>query len=145
MTFRILHITLAFLVFVSSAGFTLNSHFCQNTLQSAAIFFTPENCHERAAHCATNAVKSCCSKDKNTCSESEDKDCCQDKSQFVKADIDFTPFAVDEFQLDLFTFLPSPISIHFETILTDKLIRFNNYIPPPLIRNIPLLFQSFLC
>ena len=145
MTFRILHITLAFLVFVSSAGFTLNSHFCQNTLQSAAIFFIPENCHERATHCAMNAVKSCCSKDKNTCSESEDKDCCEDKSQFAKADIDLKPFNTNEFQIDLLVVLSPIIPIHFETILTDKLIRFNNYILPPLIRNIPVLFQSFLC
>ena len=145
MTFRILHITLAFLIFVSSAGFTLNSHFCQDTLQSVAIFLTPENCHERAAHCAMNAAKSCCSKKKNTCSESEDKDCCEDKSEFVKADIDFTPFAVSDFQMDLPALLSSPISIHFEAIFTDKLIRFTNYIPPPLIRNLPVLFQSFLC
>ena len=145
MAFRILHITLAFLIFVSSAGFTLNSHFCQNTLQSVAIFFTPENCHERAMHCAMNAAKSCCSKKKNSCSESEDKDCCEDKSQFVKADIDFTPFVADEFQIDLLVLLPATISIHFETIFTEKLIRFKNYIPPPLIKNLPVLFQSFLC
>jgi len=145
MIFRILHITLAFLIFVSSAGFTLNSHFCQNTLQSVAVFLTPENCHERAAHCAMDAAKSCCSKDKNTCSESEDKDCCQDKSQFIKADIDFMPFTADEFQIDLPIIFSPIISIHFETILTNKLIRFNNYILPPLIRNIPVLFQSFLC
>ena len=141
MTFRILHITLAFLIFVSSTGFTLNSHFCQNTLQSVAIFLSPQNCHERAAHCAMSTSKSCCSKTKNACS----KDCCEDKSQFIKADIDFTPFAADDFQIDLPDLLPSPLSIHFETTLIDKLIRFNNYIPPPLIRNLPLLFQSFLC
>jgi len=141
MIFRILHITLAFLIFVSSAGFTLNSHFCQNTLQSVAIFLTPQNCHERAAHCAMNVTKNCCSKKKNSCS----KDCCEDKSQFIKADIDFAPFVVSDFQIDLPSLFPSPISIHFETILRHKLIRFKNYIPPPLIRNIPVLFQSFLC
>jgi len=145
MAFRILHITLAFLIFVSSTGFTLNSHFCQNTLQSVAIFLIPENCHERAAHCAMNAAKSCCSKNKNTCSDSEDKDCCEDKSEFIKADIDFIVFTIDDFQIDFVALLPHSISIHSETILTDRLIRFNTYIPPPLIRNLPLLFQSFLC
>jgi len=147
MAFRILHIILAFLIFVSSVGFTLNSHFCQNTLQSVAIFFVPENCHDRAAsHCAMAATKSCCSKKKTSCEASEDKDCCKDTSQFAKADIDFTPFTMNDFQLNLPVFAHiSPISHAIKTILTDQLIRFNSYIPPPLIRNLPLLFQSFLC
>ena len=145
MTFRILHITLAFLVFVSSTGFTLNSHFCQNTLQSVSVFLTPQNCHERAAHCSMSSAKSCCSKSKKACSDSETKDCCEDTSQFAKADIDFTPFALEDFQLNLPLLLPQPISIHFEANLTTQLIRFQDYIPPPLIRNRPLLFQSFLC
>lgn len=147
MAFRILHITLAFLIFVSSTGFTLNSHFCQNTLQSVAIFLTPKNCHERAAsHCTMAMPKNCCAKKKTSCEVSDDKDCCKDTSQFAKADIDFTPFTVSDFQINLPVFAHIlPISYTIKTTLNDRLIRFKNYIPPPLIRNIPLLIQSFLC
>ena len=42
---KIVHIVLAMMVLLSSSGFIVQRHFCQNELKSVSIYLKPDHCH----------------------------------------------------------------------------------------------------
>ncbi|MBK7478040.1 MAG: hypothetical protein IPN74_07220 [Haliscomenobacter sp.] len=77
------HVALAALLLLSSAGITLNKHFCQGELRSQALFVQPPSCHAQAA-----AGRPACPFHDSAPSPKEDAEngCCDDQSIFLKQD-----------------------------------------------------------
>jgi len=136
---RFLNIILALLIFISSTGFTVNSHFCKSQLKDVRIFFKADDCY--AKFNAQKAKKSCHTK-KQSC----ENNCCDNTSDYYKLDQDQ--------QLSSFDFksFESPYLIatlwvvfNLEASKTDsKSIDYLNYKPPLIGCDLPVDFQSFL-
>ncbi len=142
MAIRILHITLAFLIFISTTGLVIQKHYCQNQLQKIALFFSPESCHSSAqkeSPCQAHA-KTCCSKKKE---KEEQKDCCNNKSEYLKKNYEQQFQAID-FTESILEIIHTPIYNNSNIIATSlQIVAYLNYKPPLITRDYPSIFQVF--
>ena len=139
MVIRFLNIILAFLIFVSSTGFTINSHFCKNELKDMRLFFKADDCYKK--YYAQKTKQSCHLK-KKSCANN----CCNNTSDYYKLDQDQ--------QLSSFDFkaFNSPQLVAVLWILTNlnlpatysKSTDYLNYKPPLIVCNLPVDLQTFL-
>lgn len=140
-TYKIISLCLAFLIFFSSSGLTLDIHYCQGEMKRLNLFGTAKSCAE-----VSQMTKKCCSSisaDDICGSNGDHKGCCNNKSfeldlDFDSAEVIANPITdkqlVKAFVLSCFIDVrPSP-SLH----------NYTNYYPPPLKRDIAILFQTFL-
>jgi len=147
MLFKLIHIVLAFLVYLSSIGLAINSHYCKGELIDSKIYLPAEKCENYALQlilleASIADLPPCC---QNALKESH-RGCCEDTSEFKKLEIDYL-IAQDWADMELFnsSIIPFPISIK------DSLYRalrwsigvLPDYRPPPLSFNYQVLFQVF--
>lgn len=142
MAIRFFNITLAALIFISSSGFMVNSHFCQNQLQSISIFLQPKSCHNTPVFFLNTGTKKCC-KPKPA---RENENCCHNEKEYVKLDLNQYLFKQylkekkDNF-IGHFPFYYQPA----DTFFALKKIPFYNYKPPLIELDFQTVFQVFLC
>jgi hypothetical protein len=152
LTLRILNIILATLVFISSTGFVINKHYCQGELKETAFMVKAKSCHETAAEHededAHSKMPANCpmhsSKKKSPCEER--KDCCKDKSEFIKLDIDqeITSFEIQKIQAPV---LASILLFAYNVDFLDQEsspVHYKNYKPPLLVCDYFVSLQTFL-
>lgn len=142
MIYRIGHILLASLLFISSAGFVLNRHYCQDELKSMAIFFEAEACHQEktAASCPMHKAE-------NQRDKKESKGCCDDETEYVKSETDQyvqTSEVEVNFNPILLGVLFVALQIELPSIDTQSL-QYLNYKPPLIVCDLPVRLQTFLC
>lgn len=140
MTKKIFHIILAISVFLSTGGFLTNSHFCNYELESSSIFVILGNC------CSSGS--SFCSDEKMMCSiEDPANKCCNNKSEFHILDQDQI-LIKDELQsLGEFELFISAVPYNAGQIIRFDLNNQNytHYIPPPIVFDLQVRLQTFLC
>lgn len=130
---KILHITFAILVFLSSAGITVRKHYCQNKLES--ISFLPTN------SCCKSKKHSACKKSADNCK----KGCCSSEYVYFQSDQDLQIQHIEELS---FNFPIQNIAVHF-TDLTTSFTEFLTakkyliYKPPIVLADISVLYQIF--
>ena len=135
---------MAFMVFCSSSGFSLDLHYCQGQLKSFSIFGKAKNCHEMAkmSHCKHHDTKT-----SSTCSDKKDKDCCNNETHLVKSDLELQ---VNSFKINLDKneewFISAFVSIFLYSsfIPFSETDTFHTARPPLIPRDICVLFQNFL-
>ena len=145
-TYRIIAGLLAMLMFFTSAGLAVDMHYCQGQLKSFSLFGKAKNCHEmmQAKASCSHHQKMATATD-TTCSEDE-KDCCKNKTVYLESDQDQVQ-AVNSFVIDQSTqlFVTAFVKSFFEKVLVEKETPvFAKYKPPLILRDVPVLFQSFL-
>lgn len=144
MIHKTLHITLILIVLLSSTGFAIQRHFCQNELKGVSLFGKAENCHN------TSEEKPSCpmhKSQKHNHNDQDKKTCCDDQVEFVKLNQEFYG---ESFQLSvhenplligiIFIALRLPSS-EDETSFTH----FLNYKPPLIVCDFEVKLQTFLC
>ncbi len=139
---RIFAIFLALMVLVSSTGFTINIHYCQENI-AGITFISQSNC------CKNRLEKKSCHSSKSTPLDevvSPEKPCCHDESVIVeKSDLDaisaniaisqdFNQASVDTYVL---------LNVFYQTFQSE-VQRFNYYKSPLPDRDIQVLYQTFL-
>jgi len=135
---NILHILTALSLFFSTTGLTVSFHYCEDAFSGLAIFKEASSCHDENSTCHT--AKSCCQ------SSSDKKDCCDTETEFFKQDIEKIITQIDLADIDLpLTFLDTPQTFTNWTLLKKVNSKFQYYRPPPLIQDIPVLFETFRC
>ncbi len=134
----IIHIAVAFSVFLSSGGFWINSHYCKDEFVKTSFFFSFGSC------CAKDAVTPC-SKDGE--GHEEDKDCCHNESTYYKLgqdqQIPITGIEVPAPPASLSAIVP-PQSILLPSY-GKQYFPFLYYVPPLLVYDRQAWLQSFLC
>ncbi len=137
MVAKFFHITLAFSVLFSSIGLTIGERICHRNSEHAAFLFNSENCCEGHGDCCSSTV-SCNSKYKQ-------KPCCETFGHVVKltepqdiTDQEFKKFHVPQTAV----LVPFGYWGIFEGSFHSK---FSTYQPPPLVFDLPVLYQVFLC
>ena len=143
---RITCLIMAFLMFLTSTGLSIDMHFCGQHLRSINLFGKAKNCFELAAmqaHCKKHTGN-----DQSTQPNCEmtKKDCCHNKTLSLKADLTANK-TIGEFfvstQLQDFTL--AFVAIFVQKLQTEfQPIHFIHYKPPLLFKDIPVLIQSFL-
>lgn len=141
--YKVISLSLAFLILFSSSGLTLDIHFCQGEMKRSNLFGTAKSCAE-----VSEITKKCHSSDsvQGTCGiDGEHKGCCSNKSFHL--DLDFDSGEVISIPLTDKTiqFVQAFVLGYLvESQPSPTLHNYTNYYPPPLKRDIPVLFQTFL-
>ena len=143
---RILAVSLALLVFLTTTGFTLDIHYCQDQLKSISFIGEAKNCHE------AQSTKRC-GKQTKKCQHSEDADksdldnCCHNERITIdKSEIEATqPQVVSTEKISL-QFIANFITVFIDENSNDfRPQSFKPDKPPPLPdRDILVLYQTFL-
>lgn len=126
---------MALVVMFSTMSFTINSHFCGDTLVSTSYFSEAKTCGMEK------------SQDTNTkeCSIAK-KNCCKDVTQLIEGQDDLKKSTFDSLsydqQLFVATFYYSYINL-FEG-LHNKVIPFKDYAPPLVVKDIHVLDEVYL-
>ena len=127
---------MAFLMCITTTGFSMNIHFCGGELQDVAFFSGDTECSmmmemKQAPACPMHAQVT--------------KHCCQDKDLQIEADAPETFFGKSA-ELHPVWNLAAPEMNPAVPSSAEKalLASFTTYRPPPLQRDIPVLVQSFL-
>jgi len=146
--YRITALTLAFMMFVTSSGLSLDMHFCNQQLKSLSLFGEAKACHD--VKDSDGKMKNCPFHQMDGASKSNGltkKDCCNNKSmQFGSVD----DIANQKHEVVVNTDLLHDFLVAFVHVyLTDSKIQFETpeytqYKPPLITRDIPVLVESFL-
>ena len=131
------------MVLLSSSGFVIQKHYCQDELKEIAIYVKAEACHTKVS-------------DKPPCpfhpqEEQPEglakKDCCNNEVELVKLDQEFQP---ETFELDLSkeevssAFLEEGL-INYQVNEGTSPVHYLNFKPPLLVCDHIVRFQTFLC
>lgn len=133
--YKIVTFSMALVIVFSTMSFTINSHFCGDTLVSTSYFGEAKTCGMEMKQDINN--KKCSSTKKN---------CCKDVTKVIEGQDNLKKNSLDSLSLDqqlfLATFYYSYINL-FEG-LHDKVIPFKNYSPPLVVKDIHVLDEVYL-
>ena len=134
----VIHIAVAFSVFLSSGGFWVNSHYCEDEFVKTSLFFSFGSC------CAKDAVTPCSGDEED---HKEDKNCCHNESTYYKLDQDqqipIIGIDVTDRPASFSAILP-PQGILLPSF-DKQYFPFLYYVPPLLVYDRQAWLQSFLC
>lgn len=146
-TYRFISLTLAFLVFTTSAGFSIDMHFCQHQLKSISFFGKAKTCHEKSQ---AAPMKNCPHHSKVVTEKegcTEDKDCCNNKTLHFQSDQDqqvqTSDFLINK-QFQKFAIAYVAVFFVNDSSIESDASTYAQYKPPLISRDIPVLFESFL-
>ena len=143
-TYRILAFSLAILMFFTSAGLSIDMHFCQGNFKSFSLIGKAKNCHELAQTSTCKHHKAPIQEE--TCEKTDKKDCCENRTLTLDSDQD-QQIQTANFTLtkEIKQFVTAYIyAFHQDKITEEEVISFALYRPPLIQRDIPVLIQSFL-
>jgi hypothetical protein len=121
---QILSSFLAILVLASTVSWTVDKHICMGRVMDISLFSHADDCGM---------------------SMDMEKSCCDDESFTVQGQHDLK-MSFDDFSLDQQVFIVSFVQTYFHLMeeATEEPNSFSEYNPPPLIRDIQVLDQTFL-
>tara|TARA_R110002073_G_scaffold57778_2_gene146575 strand:+ start:18520 stop:18936 length:417 start_codon:yes stop_codon:yes gene_type:complete len=132
--YKISSACLALIVLLSTVSFTVDSHYCGDTLVDSSIFGHVETCGMEVQQQSPSSE----------CDISK-KDCCSDEQVIVEGQdtlkTSFDKLDKDQ-QLFVAAFIHTYINLFFES--QEDLNSYRDYTPPPLVRDIQVLDQTFL-
>ena len=138
MGIKLLHITLAFFLFFSTTGLTINSHYCTGKYKYSALFVQPKSCCEK--------VRQHPPQEDSCQNEINQTPCCQNKANFFKSNQNqnFTDGTVQEVEFPTFKVIASAFHLLNNNTYQWLDIDYLNYKPPLIKEDISILFQIFL-
>ncbi|WAC01633.1 MULTISPECIES: HYC_CC_PP family protein [Flavobacteriaceae] len=132
--YKISSACLALIVLLSTVSFTVDSHYCGDTLVDSSLFGHVETCGMEVQQQSPSSE----------CDISK-KDCCSDEQVIVEGQdtlkTSFDKLDKDQ-QLFVAAFIHTYINLFFES--QEDLNSYRDYTPPPLVRDIQVLDQTFL-
>ena len=142
---KVLHIILAGIIFISSSGITVNSHYCLDELKEIALFVPAKQCCAPSPKLVTDQKS-------EQSPHVSNKDCCENMSRYAQADFDSSQ-GDDRLLISktipllatLATTSLANYSNNFYHFFSKDEVRHFNFRPPPPTRKIYLIIESFLC
>ena len=132
--YKISSACLALIVLLSTVSFTVDSHYCGDTLVDSSLFGHVETCGMEVQQQSPSSE----------CDISK-KDCCSDEQVIVEGQdtlkTSFDKLDKDQ-QLFVAAFIHTYINLFFES--QEDFNSYRDYTPPPLVRDIQVLDQTFL-
>ncbi len=132
---KIFSFILSLLLLLSSTGITYAQHYCGDFVMMEKITFS-----EEALSCGMSMTEDDCG------DESEiTHDCCDNQYTTVSTDDNFSQASFDVVLNDVF--VASFVSVFIlgdTTVANQELPQYSEYNPPPLLKDIPVLYETFL-
>lgn len=131
---KVLSVLMAFVVLFTTMSFTVDMHYCGNTLVDFSII-------QKAATCGMEKQKKPIS-----CEERKtEKSCCSDEQMIIEG-LDYFKISFDKLSFEQQTFITTFFYTYINVFegLEENIIPFKDYSPPPLIRDVQILHQTFL-
>lgn len=122
---------MALLVLLSTLSFTVEKHYCGDTLMDAALF---------------SKVDPCCDIDVIKIAEVEKKSCCTDEIEVIKGQDNLKKVAFEDLHFEQQVFITTLYYsyLHLFKGLSEQVIPHKNYSPPHLVPDIRVLHQVFI-
>ena len=156
-TYRFIALTLAFLMLGTSGSWAIDVHYCQGKLVSFSVFGKAKACDKDIKAVVLPEKESCnhhCDHpgSEGSCmlSVDEDNNCCHNQTFFIQSDQNQQVLATPEFKAASDKLAPqffiAYIITFFGCDFSSQRDAFSDiqYSPPLTVRDIPVLFQSFL-
>ena len=149
-TYRLVALMMAFLMFFTSVGFAMDMHYCGGELKSVSFFGKAKTCHDMAGDNETPMMKDCLHHKKMMAEKkgcSEERNCCSNKTVHLQSDqnqeIQTNDFAVIK---ELKQFVIAYVAVFFlsDFNIESDSASYSQYKSPLILRDIPVLTQSFL-
>ena len=131
---KIFSVILSLVILFTSMGFTLSSHKCGGKRVKTVL-----NIGNADVSCGMETTKKGCSDDKQM-----NSNCCQDEFQKIQLNDNFTKTVSFEKLSPNFTVVFVSILFDLLPTVNTQSFFFKNYLPPPLVKDIKVLVQSFL-
>lgn len=128
---------MAFVVLFSTLSFSVNKHYCGEMLFSKTLFFQAQDCGMQQMYVCG---------DDNTSSQSvKNNGCCHNETLLIKGqNLEQKAITATNLDIQKIAVIPNFNILSFEDIYQKKPTFYKNYSPPLLVKNIPVLVQSFL-
>lgn len=125
-------VSMALLVLFATMSFSMDMHFCGKTLVDLKFY-------QQADTCGMNMGEM------DMASETMESHCCSDLAIVIPGQDDLQP-SFDKLTLEQQTFLVSFVYTYLQLLpdLEDEHDPYRDYAPPPLIRDVQILDQTFL-
>lgn len=140
---QIILLTLTLLVLVSSTGVTVGKHLCAGELQSLRLFLDAKDCPMEQKK---QTQPPCHNTKEHSDTDQKSNDCCEDTKVVVDGvDHNITTKAALDINPD-FKFLATAYLVLANILFTEATTEasYLAYASPPIVRDIPVLVQSFL-
>ncbi len=137
-TYRSIALCLAALMFFTSLGITIDLHYCSGQLKTFSLTGKARSCHE---------IAPCPHHQKAMPDDNDSSNCCNNETVHIQADLDQLTFSGDKLTGDVLPAIALVAPITLQPIGQDirtSTPRYLHYKPPLLLRDIPVLVQSFL-
>ncbi len=156
-TYRFIALTLAFLMLWASGNWAIDVHYCQGKVISFSVFGEAGACDKSIEAVVFQKKESCdhhCDRPDSEggymLSVDNDNNCCYNQTFFIQSDQNQQVLATPEFKAGsdklASQFFLAYIITFFGCDFSTQRDAFSNiqYSPPLTVRDIPVLFQSFL-
>jgi len=133
---KIASISMALIVLLSTMSFSVDMHYCGDHLVGFSLSEKVDTCMMKAET----------SKSSSECAVVDmDMDCCSDVEVVIEGQDD-VKVSFDQFTFEQQVFVASFVYSYINLFegLDEKVVPFKDYAPPPLIRDIQILDQTFL-
>ncbi len=128
----IFSVIMALMVLLSTLSFTIEKHFCGDTLIDVALFSELENCGMAMETISVDSMKK--------------KQCCHDILEVVQGQDKLKKSSIEEFQLSQQPFISPLIFSYIDLFegLPEQIIPHIDYSPPHLVADIQVWQQVFI-
>lgn len=141
----LLNINLAFFVFISSSGFWIFNHYCQNELTKTSFIISFGTCCSNAPSPCSDDIAAM------TCSDEEGKEgedgCCENNPDYYKLDQEQFFLKTEYKDSDLKNTVQYNFTRTYSEIQNkgSSHLSYNTYVPPDIVYNRQVRLQTFLC
>ena len=148
LTYRILAMTLALVIFFSSTGYAIDLHYCKGELKSYRFNGKAKSCHELALTTHCQMIKQSCQHHGDDGVSTDNNGCCDNETSYVNGldeDIAFSTVAdldLTKSQVQFCTAFISTLLSEYKSAVQSPAYLF--YKPPLIHRDIQILYQTFL-
>lgn len=132
---KVLSVLMALFVLFSTVSFTIDKHYCGNTLVDVAIFHKAKTCGMEMQQSTTNRE---CDITKNNC--------CKEELIVIQGQDELKFSTIEDLNLDQQIFAATFVCSYSNLFksLPKKIIPFKDYSPPNLIKDIQVVDEVFI-
>jgi len=135
-SFNIASLLLAFIVLFSTVSFSVDKHYCGDMLFSKTVFSHADDCHMQP--------HSDCDEENFSQNKSLDNGCCQNIQEFIKGqNLEQKALQIASLDIQKIAIVVDFNSFDFDAIYKPVAYTYQDYSPPLLVKNIPVLVQTF--
>lgn len=143
---RITALTMALLMLLTSTGYSVDVHYCQDKLKGVSLLGVAKSCHEKQKTPPCHKSNKSCQHQFSKLKQLDNDDCCHNETVVIeKSDLDATPTQLGTFQDLQLDFMAAFLAAYIFKSSVQANYQPNAQHKPPLPdRDIQVLYQTFL-